>query len=75
MVAVGYFAARKAEVKHQGYLLPEGFADACDFSTSLFEKLGVPSSISRQTLEKLFTILYNLLSGERALRADVVHDL
>lgn len=66
--AIGYFAAHKEEVKHQGYSVMEGVADAYDFPRFFCEKFGALSSFPWQILEYLYTFGYNWAPGVLAIR-------
>lgn len=62
-VALEYFKACEGEMTRRLSSVLEGFADARDFLSPLFEKRGAPSSSPRQTLEEPFTFLYISIPG------------
>lgn len=63
-MAVGYFAARWAKLKHQRYSLLKVLADAFDFLSLLSKKVGAPLQISPESLEELFTFVCDWFLGE-----------
>lgn len=69
-VAMDFFAVRKKEMTHRGYLVVKEFSNACSFSTLFFKKLEALLSYHQETLESLFAFLYDSFPGEEALQAE-----
>lgn len=58
----------RGEGKALGIKMLEGLADACNFSSLLFKKLGAP--FPGQTLKDMLKLVYRLLRDKRSLRAE-----